>query len=569
MALSALLVLAAPPPGATVRAEVDTQKLGVEDLCALTLTIEGRDVRLEEEVAAPPLSNLRIVGGPGLQTRMSIVNGAMTQARIYSWTLKPSSPGKAEVGAFRVKLSDGERSTTPVTLEVVPGRIRTQERARPRAGVDPFGEDPFESFFGRRPQRREAKVFVEATPARTRLHVGEPLRLTYHLYTQVGVTDLQFAEAPQYPGFWSEELPRSQQPPSGEAVSVGGEPYRRFPVLEKLLFPTRAGSLTIPAARMRIGLAPEGFFDRGDTNVERPTKPVTITVSPIPEAPGFSGAVGRFRASASVDRASVPLGEAVTLRFRVEGSGNLKWIEKAPDLALPGAKVYPPQVKSDLKPSASGIDGWKTWEFVVVPETAGPIEIPRLAFSYFDPQQGKLAVTDSAPIVLQVASQGGRAGTLAVAARAGAASAGRLSLRSDLDSTRPLLPAIGARTQLLGVSGLVAAHALLWVWPHVRWPGRKRRRPAPRGGQKAALAELRRAERGGLRKEQAAALIEQALHDAFGNLDNADPADEALRAARQVLDEAQFLRYAPQLGDYSEKIRDTASRAADVVRRWA
>lgn len=565
-----LLALAAPPPATTVRAEVDAQKLGVEDLCVLTLTIEGRDLRLEEEVAAPNLSNLRIVGGPAVQTRMSIVNGAMTQARVYNWTLKPAAPGKAEIGAVRVKLAEGERSTAPIALEVVPGRIRSQERARPGAGLDPFGEDPFESFFGRRTRPREAKVFVEAIPSRTQLHVGEPLRLTYYLFTQVGVTDLQFAQAPQYPGFWSEELPRSQQPPSGEAANVGGEAYRRFPVLQKLLFPTRAGSLTIPAARWRIGLSPEGFFDRGDTNVERPTKPVAITVSAIPEAPGFTGAVGRFRASASVDRAAVPLGEAVTLRFRIEGSGNLKWIEKAPDLALPGAKVYPPQVKSDLKASAQGIDGWKTWEFVVVPETAGTITIPRLPFSYFDPQQGRLAVAESAPISLQVSSQGGAAAAPAVAGRATAAAAGRLSLRSDLDATRSLLPQVSARALAVGVGGLLAAHVLLWIWPLLRLPGRRgQRRLAPRGRGRAVLAELRRAERGGLTKEQAAALVERALHDAFGELDGADPADEGLRAARQVLDEAQFLRYAPQLGDYSEKIREVAAHASAAIRRWA
>jgi hypothetical protein len=38
---------------------------------------------------------------------------------------------------------------------------------------------------------------------------------------------------------------------------------------------------------------------------------------------------------------------------------------------------------------------------------------------------------------------------------------------------------------------------------------------------------------------------------------------------RQILDEVQFLRYAPQLGDYSEKIREVAQRAAEAVKRWA
>jgi hypothetical protein len=31
----------------------------------------------------------------------------------------------------------------------------------------------------------------------------------------------------------------------------------------------------------------------------------------------------------------------------------------------------------------------------------------------------------------------------------------------------------------------------------------------------------------------------------------------------------RFVRYAPQLGDYSDKVKDLALRAAEAVRRWA
>ena len=41
------------------------------------------------------------------------------------------------------------------------------------------------------------------------------------------------------------------------------------------------------------------------------------------------------------------------------------------------------------------------------------------------------------------------------------------------------------------------------------------------------------------------------------------------RAARELLQEVRFIRYAPQLGDYGDKIREVAARAAEVVRRWA
>jgi hypothetical protein len=72
-------------------------------------------------------------------------------------------------------------------------------------------------------------------------------------------------------------------------------------------------------------------------------------------------------------------------------------------------------------------------------------------------------------------------------------------------------------------------------------------------------------------KEASAALIEKVLHDVFGPVEDGAGLedDEPLRAARDVLEEVRFLRYAPQLGDYTEKIRDLAARAAAVVRKWA
>jgi ATP-dependent exoDNAse (exonuclease V) alpha subunit len=85
---------------------------------------------------------------------------------------------------------------------------------------------------------------------------------------------------------------------------------------------------------------------------------------------------------------------------------------------------------------------------------------------------------------------------------------------------------------------------------------------------RAALRELERAGREATSKEQAAGLVEKALHEAFGEIPDDDDGERA-RAVRALLDDARFVRYAPQLGDYSDKVKDLAARAAEAVRRWA
>jgi hypothetical protein len=543
----------------TVRSEVDARKIGVQDQVQLTITVEGSGA--PDEIALPPLTNLDVVGGPFQSTQVSIVNGRMSQSRSYTYVLQPRGPGKAEVGT-------GDQAAPAIPIEVVAGSVRppAPQRQDPFA-TDPFS-DPFEEMLGRRRGRAVApKLLVQASPSRARLRVGEPLVLTYWLDTQTSVADLQFKEAPQFAGFWVEDLERPQASPSGEAVTVEGETYRRFPILRKLLFPTKAGTLTLPAATFRIGLARQGFFDAGGV-VERTTKPVTVTVEPLPEAPGFSGAVGRFRTSASLDRDTVPLGEAAMLRFRVEGTGNLKWIDRAPEVAAKGARVFPPQAKSDLRTTADGITGSRTWEFVVVPETSGAVEVPPLPFSWFDPSAGRIVTAETAPLALRVEGGTVAAGLPVPAPAAGAARAGgALPLRTDLDRLPAAGLALSGRAVALGAGVALLLHAGLWGAGRLR-RGARRGRAASSRSVRAALRDLERAGSEPMSKEQAASLVEKALHEAFGEIAE-DDESEAGRAVRALLDDVHFVRYAPQLGEYRDKVRDLAARAADAVRRWA
>lgn len=545
-----------------LRSEVDARKVGLEDEVQLTITAEGTG-SLPDEVALPALTNLRLAGGPAVATQVSFVNGRMSQSRSWTYLLRPEAVGPAEVGPVTARFGAAEETAPAIPIEVVAGSVKP--RAPARRPLDPFEEDPFDSFFGRRRgPAAEPRLLVEAVPSRRSLYVGEPLRLTYYLYTQTSVSDLQFVEAPQYAGFWVEDLERPERP-AGEPATVEGVSYRRFPVLVKLLFPTRSGDLSIPAATLKIGIPRQGFFDRGAV-VERATRPVTIEVKPIPEEPGFSGAVGRFKASATVDRPSLSFGEAATLRFKVEGSGNLKWIDRPPEPSVPGAKVYPPQTKSDLKTEPSGITGSRTWEFVVVPQTTGTIEIPALAFPYFDPSAGRIVRSETRPLPLRV-DGGTAAAGLPVPVPAFARPGGPLPLRAGLEA-RPLGGALRGRTVALVGAAVVLLHAAMWGSARMTgWRRRVAGRAAPPRSVRAALRQLERVGRDGMSKEAAAGLIEKTLHDLFGSLDGDD--SERARAVRRVLEEVQLLRYAPQLGDYSEKLDELAGKASAAVRRWA
>ncbi|HPC82904.1 MAG TPA: BatD family protein [Thermoanaerobaculaceae bacterium] len=561
------------------RAEVEATTVGIEDTFPLIITIEGRSIDLKGEISTPELSNLEIVGGPSVSTRVSFVNGAISQARQYTLILRPTALGPARIGPVQAQLGGRDRTTEPIALEVVPGS-RVRSRPRPADPFDMFGqEDPFEAMFGRqRPEPVHAKVLMVAEASRPHVFVGEPVLLTYFLYTQAAVAGLEPEEAPKFPGFWSEELPAPErEQPRGERVERDGEPFQRFVVLQRLLYPTRAGVLEIPAAGFRLGIPQRGgFFDPGfgrTAVITRRTEPIKITVDPLPSDPAFTGAVGTLRASADLDRSVVEVGEAATLRFSIEGTGNLRWIDKAPSVDIPGVRVYPPQVKTEVKASPSGLSGRRTWEYVLIPETAGAHRIPSIPFTYLDTSKRRLVSTATPPLVLAAgASAAQPAATAALPVAVAAPVTADLRLRDALEAHRPLAGR-GVGTWLAVLLGLsVLAHALIRGWPpggvsiHDGRPGLARTRTA-----RKALSELRRAGRGELSKEAAAILVEQVLVDLFGELAErpAEDDSERDRELKGILRDARFVRYAPQLGDYSDKLREVAERAAAAVRRWA
>ena len=528
----------------------------------LTISVEGKT--LPDQVALPGLVNLRIVGGPSTSTQMSFVNGSLSQSRSWTYVLQPLATGHAEVGVVHVQTHAGEATAPAIPIEVVEGSVKPQQPQR--RSMDPFAQDPFAAPPGRG-RGAEPRLLVEAKPSRSSVFVGEPILLTYYLYTQVSISGLQFTDAPQYPGFWAEDLEKSQNL-AGEAATVDGVSYRRFPVMTKLLFPTRSGRLSIPASSLTVGIQPRSFFDAGGA-LQRTTRAFTIDVKPIPDEPGFSGAVGRFRATATVDRPALAIGEAATLRFRVEGTGNLKWVDRGPELTVPGAKVFPPQTKSDLKSTPSGIVGSRTWEFVIVPQTAGSLEIPALTFSYFDPAGGRIVRSTTTPLSLRIDAGAPGAADPVPMPRSGTVSrGGPLPLRAQLDLRSRAGGAFSGRVVGIVAAVILVLHGLLWGAGRLGgWMPRAGAPAAAPHNLRGALGELDRVGRGGMSKEAAAGCIEKAIHRVFGSLDGDD--SERASVVRSLLDEVHGVRYAPQLGDYSEKVRELAARAAEVVRRWA
>ncbi len=368
-----------------------------------------------------------------------------------------------------------------------------------------------------------------------------------------------------------------------------GRPVARFTLLKKAVSGLTPGPVTLPPAKIRIGVrvAMDPFGDPFATLrprvLERETKPMTLKILPIPGRPDFRGPVGQFGVAATVDRKSISAGEAVTLKLRLAGSGNLRTATEAPHFSIPGVKVYPPS--SRTLPARGAAKGGTSaeWDFVIVPSEPGSLVIPAISLEVFDTAEKKLVVKRSEPITLTVEAAAPPA--VASAGTPGAAPAGTGN-GSEASTTLPGAPPtptplptardLAKTTIAVPLWALIAAPCVLVVAGVAAWALRRRAHALGPVGA-LLLAEP------GETKERAVARVERAVREHLARRTGAsetapvsalldDLADRGVPPAereelRQLLSQADFLRFAPQLGDYADEIARLREKARAVLGR--
>lgn len=596
LALAAFAALFAAPAGlrasddVAVQVSVDKPRPAADEYVRLTYTFTGGGLSGEMHIPSPiPLRNLSVAGGPSRSEQVSFVNGVFSRTLAITYVLRPLAPGSAEIGETTFGFGDKSVKAASYLLEVGPARPAGAAQRPQQQQAD--ADDPLAAFFRRRdaapaPGAGGARPFVEyrVTPDRTTAYVGEEITLTYELLTQADVQGLEYIDPPKFPGLWAEDLEKPERP-EGRRDVVDGRTVMRFTLLKKVVSGLTPGSVTVPEAKIRtsVRVGPDpfgdsfGFFPRPQV-LDLVAKPVTLKILAIPGRPDFKGPVGRFDLTAKADRSRVAVGEAVTLRVRLSGAGNLRTASEAPHLDVPGATVYPPSTKTD--PSHLGRTQTSTeWSWVLVPTAPGTVTIPPVSMEVFDPVEKRVVTKTTQPIALVAVTGAGGAPVAAGSAPAGVA-----------ETTLPTAPAAPAPagpapTPAAAAVDLSHGTVTLPLWALAAIPGaalaaggafvvarRRRRRDTFRQALEPEPGET---------KERAAARVDRALREALarrhGLPETLGPADllaslkdrglpEArLADVKALLDDVDFLRFAPQLGEYEARIREIRARAARVL----
>lgn len=349
--------------------------------------------------------NFDVVAGPSTSVgrSMQFINGKQSSSYNYTITyaLMPRESGTFTIGSASVKVDGKTYTTRPMLVEVI--------AEKQGAGVKTPNTSP-EGSIGR------DDILLRLKVSDTELYKGESLRASLVLYTRVTVENIESLTMPPFDGFWSQELSFDNAPSREE---YNGRVYETYKITELLLSPQESGKIVIPEAVMDV-VAQVVVQDRrnydpifGGRQVYRVSRelksaPVTINVKEFPAgAPqSFNGAVGNFSLRSTMPAAEIDANSADQIELTISGTGNLKFIT-APRIALPESfEVYDTKVVDNCKITATGTTGSLTYTYPFVARSAGAFTIPRIEFSFFNPDTQAYETLATEPFTLVVKDDG-------------------------------------------------------------------------------------------------------------------------------------------------------------------
>lgn len=359
----------------------------VGDQFRLSYTITTQKVK---DFRAPSIKGFDVLMGPSRsqQSSTQIVNGNVTSTSSITFTyiLMANTAGEYTIGGASIVADGNQMVSNSVKIKVLPQDQNSNggqggSSAHSSSGTSVSDQD----------------LFITATASKTNVFEQEAFVLTYKIYTRESNLQLNNAKLPDFKGFHSQEIEMTTNarwtPEHYRGRNYYTTVYRQF-----VLFPQQSGKLYIDPAQFQMTIGKpvqsddpfDAFFNGGSNVIEIKrsiaTPKIAINVSPLPagKPADFSGGVGEFTVSSSINSKELKTNDAITIKLVISGTGNLKLISN-PEIKFPeDFEVYDPKVDNQVRLTREGLTGNRVIEYLAIPRHAGTYKIPGVSFSYFD-----------------------------------------------------------------------------------------------------------------------------------------------------------------------------------------
>ncbi|MFH0807659.1 MAG: BatD family protein [Elusimicrobiota bacterium] len=363
-----------------ISASFDRNSAAVGEQITMQISVSG-DTNDIPEPKLPGIPDFNVYSS-GRSQSVSIVNGKMSSSIAYNYVLSPTKPGKFTIGSATLVYKGQTYSTQPVEITVTaspqaaPAQLPAASAQNPSAGQA-------------QPAAASRELFVESSVDKKTAYVNEQITLSFKFFHRVSLLSQPQYSPSDTTGFLTEDLP----PQKNYYTDINGQRYLITEV-KTALFATSKGRYTVGSAQLRCTVNDNGqggedifnqFFGGGKTIVLK-SDPITVDVIDLPsqnKPQSFTGAVGKFNISASLDKSQTETNQPITLNVKISGNGSIKTITE-PKASFQNFRKYDTITSLNIEKPNYIVSGSKVFKIVLMPLIAGNVTIPPVEFTYFD-----------------------------------------------------------------------------------------------------------------------------------------------------------------------------------------
>jgi hypothetical protein len=401
-------------PAGNISVMLEPQQIALGDSAVLTIHVSG------EQTGRPVISH---VDGlhffpRGQSSQFQSINGKASSIVSYIYQVQAERPGNYFIPPVKVNINGQTKKTEPISLSVL-------KAAGVRAGTVPLpppGMARQARTSGLRANDENQVAFLRVTPSKYRSYVGEMVPVEIKAYFRQGLqATLNSFPVLSNNAFACQSL--NQKPRKTEEV-IDGDIYTVLTWFTAMSA-VKEGKHPVSGELDVTLLIPESssyrhssfgrsifdddffnsFFSRTTEKAVKLTSPrQKMRVLPLPVSgrpKDFGGAVGRFRLSSTASPKSSMVGDPITIKISVKGTGNFDRVSSPVLSSLEGWKTYTP-VASFKPADSAGYKGKKQFEQAIIPLDASIKKIPALTFSYFDTGKGKYVTLRTSPVSVNI-----------------------------------------------------------------------------------------------------------------------------------------------------------------------
>jgi hypothetical protein len=336
-------------------------------------------------------------------------SGGPTRTTVLEIRLRALRPGRWQVGPAKASQGREVTEAAAIAVDVEPNAAAAAPALNPR----------LRTLLERAPPPPRGKAAVALVVSADTANIGEQVDVVTAAWfprdLRLQLRRPPTLQPPVIDGVWS----YPQAAPAGIAVTrnIGGSAYDLF-VAHQVVFPLVAGTIAIPRAMLKYSTPLALQFFSQEERFALTSRPETLRVRPLPTVgrpADFNGAVGSgLKWERRVTPPSAHAGEGVAVDLALTGEGNTA-LWPPPEVKWPSnARAYVDRVEEQVRTTDGRLGGTKTFRYLVVPDSAGPLTLPAVSYPYYDLAARGYRSAPVAASSLPVAASGESAASVAL-----------------------------------------------------------------------------------------------------------------------------------------------------------